>query len=72
MWIDRYQYKMLDPEWPEDAKVTAFCPEGCYKPGDIIEFGDSKGEVVSVEPRIKEANEYIERLWADKGDGKNE
>lgn len=52
--------------------VTAFCPEGYYKPGDIITFGPSQGEVVSVEPRIKKVNEYIERLWANKGDGKNE
>lgn len=72
MWIDRYQYKMIDPEWPKDATVTSFCPEGYYKPGDIIDFSSRKAEVVSVEPRIKEANEYVERLWAGKEDVVNE
>lgn len=64
MWVDRCYYTLHHPEmWEGDELHIAFCPEGYYKPGDIIRNGDWSRTVVKVVPRIKEANAYLKNLW---------
>lgn len=65
-WIDQFQYTIEHPDEPKCDKVfVGFCPEGYYKPGDVIRNGQWTKTVVKVVPRIKKANEHLERKWAD-------
>ena len=67
MWIDRFLYKLHHPELTNSGKLyVGFCPEGHFKPGDTVQEGEWTKEIVVVEPRYKEANEFIERKFSAK------
>ena len=64
-WLDRYFYTWDHPDVPKSDQLhIGFCPEGTYKPGDVIQQGEWTKTVIEVETRFKPANEYIQRLWA--------